>query len=66
MTERNSTFSFLIDDNEQVMGLITLRDVILQFVPPYVSSSLDGGGFFNLALEQSGCQVKDGTLIRNH
>ncbi|TKY75404.1 SNF1-related protein kinase regulatory subunit gamma-1 [Spatholobus suberectus] len=66
MTETNSSFSFLINDNEQVTGLLTLRDTILQFAPPCVNSSIDGGGFFEFALEQSGCQVKNGTMIRNH
>ncbi|RDY06950.1 SNF1-related protein kinase regulatory subunit gamma-1, partial [Mucuna pruriens] len=61
MTETNSSFSFLINDNEQVTSFLTLRDIILQFAPPCVNSSIDGGGFFEFALEQSGCQVKNGT-----
>ncbi|KAI9127765.1 hypothetical protein K1719_000758 [Acacia pycnantha] len=65
-TEGNSRFSFLMNENDQVIGLVTLRDVILQFAPPCVSSSIDGGGFFQMALEQSGCHVEDGTLVRNH
>lgn len=65
MTETNSSFSFLINDNEQVTGLITVRDIILQFAPPCVNSSIGGGGFFELALEQSGCQIKNGTMTRN-
>ncbi|MCH97293.1 SNF1-related protein kinase regulatory subunit gamma-1-like, partial [Trifolium medium] len=55
MTETNSSFSFLMNDNDQVTGLITVRDIILQFAPPCVNSSIGGGGFFELALEQSGC-----------
>jgi hypothetical protein len=65
MTETNSNFSFLMNDNEQVTGLITVRDIILQFAPPCVNSSIGGGGFFELALEQSGCHVSNGTIIRN-
>ncbi|WJX36225.1 hypothetical protein P8452_24127 [Trifolium repens] len=65
MTETNSSFSFLMNENEQVTGLITVRDIILQFAPPCVNSSIGGGGFFELALEQSGCQVSNGTIIRN-
>ncbi|CAL0318942.1 unnamed protein product [Lupinus luteus] len=65
MTQTNSSFSFLINDNEQVTGLVTLRDIILQFAPPCVDSTIDGGGFFQFALEQSGCDVKNGTIIRN-
>ena len=66
MVQTNSNFTFLINDNEQVTGLLTLRDIILQFAPPCVNSSIGGGGFFEFALEQSGCRVKDGTIIRNH
>ncbi|XP_014499409.1 SNF1-related protein kinase regulatory subunit gamma-1-like isoform X1 [Vigna radiata var. radiata] len=65
-TETNSSFSFLVNDKEQVTGFLTLRDIILQFAPPCVNSTINGGGFFEFALEQSGCQVKDGTMIRNH
>ncbi|XP_054787871.1 SNF1-related protein kinase regulatory subunit gamma-1-like [Prosopis cineraria] len=65
-TERNSRFTFVINEKEQVTGLITLRDVILQFAPPCVSSSIDGGGFFQIALEQSGCHIEDGTLVHDH
>lgn len=64
MTQTNSSFSFLINDNEQVTGVITVRDVILQFAPPCVNSSIGGGGFFEMALEQSGCRVNNGTIIR--
>ncbi|XP_028767878.1 SNF1-related protein kinase regulatory subunit gamma-1-like [Neltuma alba] len=66
MTEKNSRFTFLVNENEEVIRLITVRDVILQFAPPCVSSSIDGGGFFQIALEQSGCHVEDGTLVRDH
>ncbi|XP_019416486.1 PREDICTED: SNF1-related protein kinase regulatory subunit gamma-1-like [Lupinus angustifolius] len=65
MTQTNSSFSFLMNDNEQVTGLVTLRDIIVQFAPPCLDSSIDGGGFFQFALEQSGCHVKNGTIIRN-
>ncbi|XP_058782965.1 SNF1-related protein kinase regulatory subunit gamma-1-like [Vicia villosa] len=65
MAKTNSCFSFLINDNEQVTGLITVRDIILQFAPPCVNSSIGGGGFFELALEQSRCHISNGTIIRN-
>ncbi|CAJ1973074.1 unnamed protein product [Sphenostylis stenocarpa] len=64
--ETNTNFTFLTNDKEQVTGLLTLRDIILQFAPPCVNSTINGGGFFEFALEQSGCQVKNGTMIRNH
>lgn len=65
MAKTNSCFSFLLNDNEQVTGLITARDIILQFAPPCVNSSIGGGGFFELALEQSRCHISNGTMIRN-
>ncbi|KAL2346119.1 hypothetical protein Fmac_000119 [Flemingia macrophylla] len=64
ITITNSSFCFLINDQEQFTGFLTLRDIILQFAPPCVNSTIHGGGFFELALEQSGCQVKNGTMIR--
>ncbi|XP_058782956.1 SNF1-related protein kinase regulatory subunit gamma-1-like [Vicia villosa] len=65
MAKTNSSFSFLINGNQQVTGLITVRDIILQFAPPCVNSSIGGGGFFELALEQSKCHISNGTIIRN-
>uniref|UniRef100_A0A0R0K1Z8 CBS domain-containing protein n=1 Tax=Glycine max TaxID=3847 RepID=A0A0R0K1Z8_SOYBN len=38
----------------------------LQFAPPNMNSSINGGGFFEFVLEQSGCQVKYGAIIHNH
>ncbi|MED6204337.1 hypothetical protein PIB30_008152 [Stylosanthes scabra] len=65
MVETNSSFSFLVNEKEQVTGLVTLRDIIMQFAPPCVDSSIGGGGFFEMALEQSGCSVKNGTIVPN-
>ncbi|KAI4295513.1 hypothetical protein L6164_035553 [Bauhinia variegata] len=41
-------------------------ETLKQFAPPCVNSSIKGGGFFELALEQSGCHVTDGMIICNH
>ncbi|KAI4295511.1 hypothetical protein L6164_035553 [Bauhinia variegata] len=66
MAQKNTSFSFLINDSSQVTSVITITDLILQFAPPCVNSSIKGGGFFELALEQSGCHVTDGMIICNH
>lgn len=58
-----SNVCFLVDDAERVTGLLTLRDIIIQFAPPCMDSRITGGRFFEDALEQSGCDVKDRTLI---
>ncbi|KAK1352203.1 SNF1-related protein kinase regulatory subunit gamma-1 like [Heracleum sosnowskyi] len=58
-----SNVCFLVDDAERVTGLLTLRDIIIQFAPPCMDSTITGGRFFEDALEQSGCDVKDRTLI---
>lgn len=65
MAETKSTFSFLVDDLQHVIGVLTPRDVIIQFAPPCIDSTIHGVGFFESALEQTGCCVKDGTLVCN-
>ncbi|KAG7976025.1 hypothetical protein I3843_06G127700 [Carya illinoinensis] len=65
MAETKSTFSFLVDDFHIAIGVLTLRDVIIQFAPPCIDSTIHGVGFFESALEQTGCHVKDGTLVCN-
>ncbi|XVE93654.1 hypothetical protein REPUB_Repub01dG0212600 [Reevesia pubescens] len=66
VAETKSSFSFQVDDLQRPLGVLTLRDIILQFAPPSMNSNIDGGGFFESALEQTGCQVKDGTLVCDH
>ncbi|GMY05756.1 SNF1-related protein kinase regulatory subunit gamma-1-like isoform X1 [Fagus crenata] len=66
MTETKSCFSFLINDLQQATGVLTLRDIIIQFAPPCIDSSIHGGGFFESALEQTGCHVEKATLACNH
>lgn len=61
----NSSFSFLVNNSHRAMGILTLRDVITQFSPPCMDSTFQGGGFFESALEQTGCQVRNGTIICN-
>ncbi|XP_075673270.1 SNF1-related protein kinase regulatory subunit gamma-1-like isoform X2 [Castanea sativa] len=66
IAETKSSFSFLIDDMQQATGVLTLRDIIIQFAPPCIDSSIHGGGFFESALQQTGCHVEKGTLAFNH
>ncbi|KAK9691061.1 hypothetical protein RND81_09G173500 [Saponaria officinalis] len=63
MTETNSKTSFLVDATRCVVGMITLRDIIVEFAPPCVDSTFDGGGFFESVLQQSGCRVDHGTVV---
>lgn len=57
--------SFLVDEAGKLEGILTLRDIISPFSPPTLDSRIDGGGFFQAALEQAGCYVEDGSLIYN-
>lgn len=63
MTKNRSDYSFLVDDSGNAIGVITIRDVITQFAPPCMNSSIHGVGFFDFALEQVGCQVKNQTVV---
>ncbi|KAJ8465474.1 hypothetical protein OPV22_028026 [Ensete ventricosum] len=56
---------FLVGDAGRLEGMVTLRDVILPFAPPSMDSRVDGGGFFTSLLNQVGCHVNDGVMIRN-
>ncbi|KAH7515170.1 hypothetical protein JRO89_XSUnG0166300 [Xanthoceras sorbifolium] len=66
LAETKSFFSFLVDDLQQVTGVLTIRDIIIQFAPPCIDSSIHGGGFFESALEQAGCKIENGTMICDH
>ncbi|KAG5547899.1 hypothetical protein RHGRI_013547 [Rhododendron griersonianum] len=59
-------FCFLIDEFQQVQGVVTLRDMIIQFAPPSMDSTIGRGGFFDSALEQTGCHIEKGTMICDH
>ncbi|CAL9201437.1 unnamed protein product [Musa hybrid cultivar] len=56
---------FLVGDAGRLEGMVTLRDVILPFSPPSMDARVDGGGFFTSVLNQVGCHVNDGVMIRN-
>ncbi|MBA0712061.1 hypothetical protein Golax_011186, partial [Gossypium laxum] len=61
-----SDFCFQVDDSQHLLGILTLRDIILQFSPPSMNSNIHGGGFFETALELTGCRIKGGTLVCDH
>ncbi|WCJ40151.1 hypothetical protein M5689_021082 [Euphorbia peplus] len=66
LVESKANFCFVIDDLKQVMGMVTLRDIIIEFAPPCIDSGFRGGGFFDSALEQTGSQLINGTMVSNH
>ncbi|OWM87237.1 SNF1-related protein kinase regulatory subunit gamma-1-like isoform X1 [Punica granatum] len=66
LEEAKCDSSFLLDNTGAVRGVLTSRDVITQFAPPSTDSRFRGGhGFFESALEQTGCHVEDGQLIQD-
>ncbi|CAM0881835.1 unnamed protein product [Alopecurus aequalis] len=60
-----SSCSFIVDEHERVEAVVTTRDIISVFSPPCMDSRIDGGTFFSAALEQAGCRVENGQMIRN-
>ncbi|XP_050232017.1 SNF1-related protein kinase regulatory subunit gamma-1-like [Mercurialis annua] len=66
IAESRANFCFLVDDSQRPVGMLTLREIIIQFAPPCIDSGIHGGGFFESALEQAGCQIKNGTMICDH
>ncbi|XP_052180283.1 SNF1-related protein kinase regulatory subunit gamma-1-like isoform X3 [Diospyros lotus] len=66
LTITNCSFCFIVDELRQVQGVLTLKDIISQFAPPCIDSRINGGGFFDTALEQTGCHIEAGTMICDH
>uniref|UniRef100_A0A453F3N3 CBS domain-containing protein n=1 Tax=Aegilops tauschii subsp. strangulata TaxID=200361 RepID=A0A453F3N3_AEGTS len=60
-----SSCSFIVDEQGHVEGVVAPRDIISVFSPPCMDSRIDGGTFFSAALEQAGCRVENGQIIRN-
>ncbi|GMN28170.1 hypothetical protein TIFTF001_050517 [Ficus carica] len=61
MARTRSDLSILVDDSQQAVGLITFKlDVVVQLAPPCTDSNLQGDGFFESALQQTGCHVNKG------
>ncbi|XP_021989312.1 SNF1-related protein kinase regulatory subunit gamma-1 isoform X2 [Helianthus annuus] len=65
LAEKRSKFSFVVDECGRVKGMITLRDILMEYAPPCMDSRIDGGGFFDMALKESGCTIKDGTMVHH-
>jgi len=63
LVRAKSDRSFLINKEHAVFGVVTLRDIIIQFAPPFVDSSFELGGFFETALEQTGCTMEGETIV---
>ena len=63
LREMKSNFSYIVDDSDKIRGIVTLRDILVEFAPPCMDSRIDGGGFFDMALKESGCTIKDGTMV---
>ncbi|XP_076924606.1 SNF1-related protein kinase regulatory subunit gamma-1-like [Bidens hawaiensis] len=63
LAEKKSNFSFVVDEGGRVKGMITLRDILMEFAPPCMDSRIDGGSFFDMALKESGCTIRDGTMV---
>ncbi|OVA18758.1 CBS domain [Macleaya cordata] len=66
LVESKSNCSFLVDEFSHLTGVVTLRDIIIQFSPPSIDSRINGAGFFQSALEQSGCHVENAKIVRNN
>ncbi|KAE8716886.1 putative glucose-1-phosphate adenylyltransferase [Hibiscus syriacus] len=47
-----SDFSFQVDDLQRPQGILTSRDIILQFAPPSMNSNIDGGASLNWLLNR--------------
>ncbi|XP_019053020.1 PREDICTED: SNF1-related protein kinase regulatory subunit gamma-1-like [Nelumbo nucifera] len=65
LTGSASNRSFLVDEFQSIVGVVTLRDIIMQFAPPLIDSRINGGGFFESALEQAGCHMENG-IMKTH
>ncbi|KAF6171176.1 hypothetical protein GIB67_027982 [Kingdonia uniflora] len=65
LVESKSNCSYLVDESRHFIGVVSLRDVIMQFAPPGIDSRIKGGGFFQSALEQSGCHLNNGSIVHD-
>ncbi|GLJ19117.1 hypothetical protein SUGI_0343350 [Cryptomeria japonica] len=63
VVQAKSDRSFLINENQELIGVVTLRDIIIQFSPPSLNPSSQFGGFFQSVLEQTGSTMEGGTIV---
>lgn len=65
MLDSKCECSILVTEFGELQRVITLRDIMSKFSPPSMDATIDGGGFFQSALQQSGCHVEDGVMVRD-
>ncbi|KAF2301864.1 hypothetical protein GH714_030009 [Hevea brasiliensis] len=50
LADAKGSFCFLVDDSLQPTGMLTLRDIIIQFSPPCIDSAIHGALKFNIPI----------------
>ncbi|KAI3941244.1 hypothetical protein MKX01_029818 [Papaver californicum] len=65
LVDSKSNRSFLVDESSHVIGMVALRDIIIQFSPPSVDSTINEALFFQSSLEQFGCHVENVKIVRD-
>lgn len=53
---------FIVDAEGQVTGVVTLRDILMNFAPP-IAEAVPMGGFFDSALQQTGAFMGPGSVV---
>ena len=56
---------YILDNEGRVKGIVTLRDILMQFSPP-LAAQPPMGGFFDSALEQTGAFMGPGSVVTLH
>eukprot|EP00850_Spirogloea_muscicola_P015667 SM000122S25774 [mRNA] locus=s122:207188:210371:+ [translate_table: standard] len=68
IVDRDADHCFLVDANGGVADVLTLQDVMLQFIPPISAPAVDatGAGFFESMMQQTGIKVNpsSGALVQ--
>eukprot|EP00246_Nothoceros_aenigmaticus_P005156 TRINITY_DN17013_c0_g1_i1.p1 TRINITY_DN17013_c0_g1~~TRINITY_DN17013_c0_g1_i1.p1 ORF type:complete len:527 (-),score=92.25 TRINITY_DN17013_c0_g1_i1:563-2098(-) len=54
---------YLVDEEKQVRGVVTSRDIITLFAPPLAEAPGQWAGFFESALQDTGTRVEFGKLV---
>ena len=53
---------YIVDGKGRVKGIVTLRDILMQFSPP-LADQPPMGGFFDSALQQTGAFMGPGSIV---
>ncbi|CAN6446638.1 unnamed protein product [Victoria cruziana] len=64
LVQYRSDRSFMVE-GEKVVGVVTLRDIIMQFSPP-ADTNIGRGGFFRSALHETRCHYNKGNSVVNN